>query len=209
MLSVDGVSLTYPDGDSTLTVLEEVAFKVAPGLAVIVGPSGTGKSSLLRIIAGLQQPLSGEVLIDNADLPGGIAGAMYVPQDFQLIPFLSAADNVRLAAEVHGSPEPNVESLLQTVGLKGLAERKPEELSGGQQQRLALARALSVNTPILLPDEPTGSLDEATSIEIAHLLHEVAHKNKKVVFAATHDPALIAEADSVFELRSAKVKRTR
>lgn len=213
MLIATDVTLTYPDGPRTLHVLESVDLSVPAGLTALVGPSGAGKSSLMRILAGLQRADSGRVCVndhcmDSATRESGNPQIIYIPQDFQLVPFLSAAENVALAADVRGRPDTDVEDALDSVGLAGLGERKPSELSGGQQQRLALARALAVQAPVLLPDEPTGSLDADTSAEIAELLSQVATR-ERVVFVATHDPTVVEAARSVFSVRAGRVEQVR
>lgn len=214
MLTARNVTLSYPDGEGRLVVLNQVLLDAKIGVTALVGPSGSGKSSLLRVLSGLQAADAGTVRIgeesfDCRDAGEGHPRAIYIPQDFQLVPFLTAEENIRLAAEIRRQPVPDVGELLALVGLAGLAGRRPGQLSGGQQQRLALARALSVSASVLMPDEPTGSLDAATSAEIAHVLHEVAWAGQRAIVVATHDEAVVQQADAVVEVHSGTVCRVR
>lgn len=202
--------MTYPDGDGRVIVLREVDVVAGPGVTAVVGPSGSGKSTLLRILAGLQPADHGTVRVAGESFdcrqPGdGRSPAVYIPQDFQLVPFLTVADNVELAAEVRGVTLADVRQPLALVGLDHLAERRPDQLSGGQQQRVALARALASDAPVLLADEPSGSLDADTSREISAVLGEVGRSGRTVI-VATHDEAIIERADRVLHLHAGAIR---
>ncbi|MEV4366318.1 ABC transporter ATP-binding protein [Nonomuraea sp. NPDC049637] len=192
--------------------LRGVSLEVAQGeLVAVMGPSGSGKSTLLNLAGGLDRPTSGTVRIEGRDLAGvrdlaalrrGSVG--YVFQDLNLIPSLTAAENVMLPRELDGvrAGQARREALavLADVGVDQIADRFPEEMSGGQRQRVAIARALVGERRLLLADEPTGALDTATGDEILHLLRNRCDEGAAVLLV-THEPRYAAWADRVVYLR--------
>lgn len=180
------------------------------GLTALVGPSGTGKTTLLHLIAGLERPTEGEVEIGDIALTGLSREQLaelrrdmlaFVPQAAALAGHLSARENVALSAQIRGRRDSQaVSDALEAVGLTELAGRRAEELSGGERQRVAVARALVARPRILLADEPTANLDQRNAIGVARLLARAARDQQILILCATHDPSVIAEADRVVEL---------
>jgi len=178
-----------------------------------MGPSGSGKSTLLGLLAGLDSATAGQILLDGVDITGLTEDQMaevrgrkigFVFQSFQLIPTLTAEENVLLPAELAGAgPEASdrARALLDRVGLKDRRDHYPVQLSGGEQQRVALARAFITKPPILLADEPTGNLDGKTGQQVLELLLELNRLEGATLVLVTHDPALAAHADRVITLR--------
>jgi len=189
-------------GHSRLTILEGVGFDVAAGEAVaIVGASGSGKTTLLGLLAGLDLPTSGQVLIDGIDLAGldedGRASLRrqmvgFVFQSFQLLPALTALENVMLPMELAGMPSARetATGLLVRVGLAERLDHYPRQLSGGEQQRVAIARAFSGPPRLLFADEPTGNLDSATGEEIVNLMFDLNREHRTTLLLVTHDERL-------------------
>lgn len=189
-------------GHSRLTILEGVGFDVAAGEAVaIVGASGSGKTTLLGLLAGLDVPTSGQVLIDGIDLAGldedGRASLRrqmvgFVFQSFQLLPALTALENVMLPMELAGMPSAReaATGLLERVGLAERLDHYPRQLSGGEQQRVAIARAFSGPPRLLFADEPTGNLDSATGDEIVNLMFDLNREHRTTLLLVTHDERL-------------------
>jgi putative ABC transport system ATP-binding protein len=191
-----------------------VDFSIPRGQFVaIMGPSGSGKSTLLGLLAGLDNATGGKVLLDGVDITGLSEDQMaeirgrkigFVFQSFQLIPTLTAEENVLLPAELAGAgPEATdrARELLTRVGLAGRLDHYPVQLSGGEQQRVALARAFITQPPILLADEPTGNLDGKTGQHVLELLLELNRREGATLVLVTHDPALAAYADRIVTLR--------
>jgi len=182
-----------------------------------MGPSGSGKSTLLGLLAGLDNATSGALLLDGVDITGLSEDRMaevrgrkigFVFQSFQLIPTLTAEENVLLPAELAGAgPEvaSRARALLTRVGLADRLDHYPVQLSGGEQQRVALARAFITRPPILLADEPTGNLDGKTGQQVLELLLELNHQEGATLVMVTHDPALAAHADRIITLRDGLV----
>ena len=183
----------------------------------IMGPSGSGKSTLLGLLAGLDTPTSGQLLLDGVDITGLTEDQMaqvrgrkigFVFQSFQLIPTLTAEENVLLPAELAGAGAEaagRARELLTRVGLADRLDHYPVQLSGGEQQRVALARAFITKPPILLADEPTGNLDGRTGEQILEILLELNRDEGTTLVLVTHDPALAAYADRVITLRDGLV----
>jgi putative ABC transport system ATP-binding protein len=212
------VSLTLGEGASSVHVLKGVSLDVARGEATgIVGPSGSGKSTLLMVLAGLERVDSGEVWIagtridgrpedEIAAFRGRTVGIVF--QSFHLIPNMTALENVAVPLELAGHPEPFrvAEQELVAVGLGERLTHYPGELSGGEQQRVAIARALAPSPPILIADEPTGNLDQATGRQIADLLFSKAAERGMTLVLVTHDPALAARCSRRIAMRSGRIE---
>jgi putative ABC transport system ATP-binding protein len=204
-------------GRSRLTILEDVSFEIAAGEAVaILGASGSGKTTLLGLLAGLDLPTSGQVLIDGADLAAldedGRASLRrhmvgFVFQSFQLLPALTALENVMLPMELAGSPGAS-ESALALLTRVGLAERLdhyPRQLSGGEQQRVAIARAFAGPPRLLFADEPTGNLDSATGEEIVNLMFDLNRERDTTLLLVTHDERLAARCGRRLRLAAGRL----
>lgn len=204
-------------GDQPLTILHEVSFSVEAGESLaILGASGSGKSTLLGLLAGLDEPSSGSVLLNGKDmytldedgrarLRGELAG--FVFQSFQLLPTLSALENVMLPLELQGSADANKRAAesLQQVGLTARAHHLPKHLSGGEQQRVALARAFVTRPKILFADEPTGNLDAATGSQIIELMLELNRAQGTTLILVTHDEALAKRCGRQLRLEAGRV----
>ena len=186
-------------GDEPLTILDSVTFDVAPGATIaIVGASGSGKTTLLGLLAGLDRPTSGDVMIDGValstlDQDGSAAMRQrllgFVFQSFQLLPALTALENVMLPLELAGAGDAaeRARSWLARVGLARRTTHYPRQLSGGEQQRVAIARAFAGDPKILMADEPTGNLDGATGIEVADLMFRLNREHDTTLLLVTHD----------------------
>ncbi|WP_251343481.1 ABC transporter ATP-binding protein [Haloplanus halophilus] len=190
---VDGVSKTYSGESGPVRALEGVTFGVERGEFVsVVGPSGSGKSTVFRIVAGLEDATEGEVRVDGrpVDGPGPDRGMVF--QDDALFPWRTVAKNVAYGLEEVGPPEgvtveERIEDCLDLVGLTDKAEAYPKELSGGQRQRVGIARALAVDPPILLMDEPFGSVDARTKASLHRELLDIWTQTRKTICFVTHD----------------------
>jgi putative ABC transport system ATP-binding protein len=212
MLIARNLTKSYPTGGGILTVLRDVSFVVPAGAFVaIVGPSGSGKTTLLGLLAGLDTPTSGSVSLDGTELGPLTEDARarlrgekvgFVFQSFQLIPTLSAVENVQVPLELRGEARAGARALdlLGRVGLAARAHHYPTQLSGGEQQRVALARAFANSPKVLFADEPTGNLDSATGEPIIGLIEELNREAGSTVVLVTHDPGLAARASRVIRL---------
>lgn len=213
------VSLRLGEGASSVQVLDKVSLSVERGHSTaIVGPSGSGKSTLLMVMAGLETIDSGEVHISGertdrlsedemASFRGRMIGIVF--QSFHLIPNMTALENVAVPLELAGHPNPFevAERELAAVGLKDRLTHYPGALSGGEQQRVAIARALAPQPAILIADEPTGNLDQATGRQIADLLFSTAAERGTTLVLVTHDPALAARCDKQVRMRSGRIEQ--
>jgi putative ABC transport system ATP-binding protein len=204
-------------GDAPLTILDEVTFDIAPGASVaIVGASGSGKTTLLGLLAGLDQPTDGEVWIDGQALSGLDEDARaairqrllgFVFQSFQLLPALTALENVMLPLELAGADDAvaKAREWLARVGLAKRTTHYPKQLSGGEQQRVAIARAFAGDPKLLMADEPTGNLDGATGAEIAELMFRLNHEHGTTLVLVTHDAALASRCGRRLSLSSGRL----
>ncbi len=212
MLTALEVTKEYMSGEQKLAVLRDVSFSIPQGAFVaIVGPSGSGKTTLLGLLAGLDTPTRGTVLLDDADLGklnenerarlrGEKVG--FVFQTFQLIPTLTALENVQVPLELRGTsgaPE-RARDLIDRVGLTGRGHHFPTQLSGGEQQRVAIARAFANSPKILFADEPTGNLDNATGHRIFELLRSLNSDGGSTIVLVTHDSSLASRASRIIRL---------
>lgn len=207
MLTTHNLTRTYTMNGTTVTALRDVSFHIAPGeYAAIVGPSGSGKSTLMHILGCLDTPTAGTYLLDGQDvsrLPEKALARVrgekigFVFQGFQLIPRLTAIENVALPLVLCGMPEPErtrrAKALLERFGLGSRMDHRPSQLSGGQQQRVAIARALARDPAVLLADEPTGSLDPQSTREVLSLLDDLHHEGHTVLLI-THDMSVARRA---------------
>jgi putative ABC transport system ATP-binding protein len=216
-IALAGVNLSLGRGAARVHILKDLDLDIASGEAVgLVGPSGSGKSTLLMVMAGLERPDTGRVVVNGADLGtmGEDALAKFrgrhvgiVFQSFHLIPTMTALENVAVALELAGVADAFAIAAreLDAVGLQDRAAHYPAELSGGEQQRVALARALAPNPAILVADEPTGNLDEATGAQIIELLFEGHERRGSTFVLVTHDAALAERCGRVVNLRSGRI----
>jgi putative ABC transport system ATP-binding protein len=216
MLRCESLSRTYVSGGRELTVLKDISFEVRPGgFVAIVGPSGSGKTTLLGLLAGLDRPTTGRVWLDGHDLDAldedGRARLRrervgFVFQSFQLIPTLTALENVQVPLELAGGDgAAHSRDLLERVGLGGRGHHYPAQLSGGEQQRVALARAFSNRPRILFADEPTGNLDARTGAVIIDLMAELNRQAGTTLVLVTHDPDLASRAERTIRLADGRV----
>jgi putative ABC transport system ATP-binding protein len=212
MLIAREVTKEYMSGEQKLAVLRDVSFTIQQGAFVaIVGPSGSGKTTLLGLLAGLDTPTRGTVVLDGADL-----GALsendrarlrgekvgFVFQTFQLIPTLTALENVQVPLELRGTDGAveRARELIERVGLRDRAHHFPMQLSGGEQQRVAIARAFANSPRILFADEPTGNLDNATGHRIFELLQSLNSDGGSTIVLVTHDSTLASRASRIIRL---------
>ena len=216
MLIVEDLSKTYRSGGQQLAALANVTFRVDAGETVaIVGPSGSGKTTLLGLLAGLDRPSGGTVRLDGTDISAlGEDGRArlrrerigFVFQSFQLIPTLTARENVEVPLQLRGDrPNGRADELLDRVGLGGRGHHFPAQLSGGEQQRVAIARAFVHGPRILFADEPTGNLDAATGRRVIDLLMELNRELGTTLVLVTHDADLAARARRVIHLADGHV----
>ena len=217
ILEVDHLTKTYQSGNSALTVLDDVSFAVEAGsTAPIVGPSGSGKTTLLGLCAGLDRATSGSVRINGVDLTPlseDERAALrnrevgFIFQNFQLLPTLTALENVMVPLELQGQSNPSAEALdlLERVGLGERHNHYPTQLSGGEQQRVALARAFSNAPRLLFADEPTGNLDEGTSDTVEQLLFDLNQEAGTTLVIVTHDLNLAHKTQRVVSLKGGKL----
>jgi putative ABC transport system ATP-binding protein len=216
-IAVAGLSKRVADASGELTILHSVDFTVQPAETLaLVGASGSGKSTLLGLLAGLDTPSSGKVLLDGTDIfaldEDGRAAFRkakvgFVFQSFQLLPHLSALENVMLPLELRGDAgaRGKAEAMLGRVGLDSRLRHYPKYLSGGEQQRVALARAFVTEPPLLFADEPTGSLDAATGEAVIQLMFELNRERGSTLVLVTHDPAMAARCGRTLTISAGRL----
>ena len=213
VMDVHDITKTLPLGKERIEILKGISFQIHSGeFVAIVGPSGSGKSTLLGIIAGLDNPSAGQVLIDGVDITRMSEGKLAVVrnskigmvfQSFNLIPTLTAQENVEVPLYVgkhKGSPSERARELLALVGLSHRLNHRPNQLSGGEQQRVAIARALATDPALLIADEPTGNLDARNGENILKLIADLREQTSKTFIIATHDPVVASHADRAIRI---------
>ncbi|HEX2532809.1 MAG TPA: ABC transporter ATP-binding protein [Chitinophagaceae bacterium] len=217
ILDIRNVSKTYESAGRVLTVLDNVAFSVRSGATLsIIGPSGSGKTTLLGLCAGLDRASSGSVVLHgitldrlNEDQRAAVRNQHvgFIFQNFQLLPTLTALENVMVPMELRGEKgiRRRAQELLDKVGLADRGHHYPAQLSGGEQQRVSLARAFSNRPRILFADEPTGNLDAETSDKIVHLLFELNRDAGTTLVLVTHDNELAARTERVVRMRNGRL----
>lgn len=210
-LVLDGVTLVHGDGEETVTALDDVHLTVQPGeFVAVIGPSGSGKSSLLAVAGALTPPTSGRVTVAGIDLATLSRRQLtrlrrdhigFLFQSANLIPALTALDQLRLPLTFAKTGKPrDPTSLLEEVGMTHRADKRPHQLSGGERQRVGIARALVTRPQLLLVDEPTAALDRQRSQEIVGLLAQEAHEHGVAAVMVTHDHAVLHHCDRVLEM---------
>jgi putative ABC transport system ATP-binding protein len=217
ILSVEHLSKFFKSGDHIVNVLSDVSFAIEQGsTCAIVGPSGSGKTTLIAICAGLERPSEGSVALDGTALHSANEEDLarlrnesvgFIFQNFQLLPSLTALENVMVPAEIRGENHARSRAgdLLKQVGLQGRLDHYPVQLSGGEQQRVAIARAFMNQPKILFADEPTGNLDADTAREIIKLIFDLTATRGTTLLLVTHDRELTEQASRTIRLRGGKV----
>jgi len=212
-----GKQVSSPEG--TLTILDDVSFEIEAGASVaIVGPSGAGKSTLLALLAGLDLPTSGHVVLNGNNLSAldedGRARVRadsvgFVFQSFHLVPSLNALENVMLPLELAGNENARraARDIIDRVGLAERWSHYPSQLSGGEKQRVAIARAFATAPAVLFADEPTGNLDSRTGDNIMSLMFALNRDSATTLVLVTHDTALADRCDRVLELDAGRLVR--
>ena len=216
-LTLDDVYLTLPAASGPVEILKGVSFRAMPGESVaVVGPSGSGKSSLIAVATGIERATRGEVTLLGTSLTGksedGLARlrrgrVSLVFQSFHLLGTMNAFDNVRAPLEIAGLD--NVDQLaksgLEAVGLGARLDHFPGQLSGGERQRVAVARALASNPALVFADEPTGNLDRASGVMVADMLYGIAKQRNATLVVVTHDMEMARRADRIVEMSDGKI----
>jgi putative ABC transport system ATP-binding protein len=220
IVRVRQVSRVYQRGSVAVSALQEANLDIRRGdFVALVGPSGSGKTTLLNLIGGLDRPTSGHIWIEDQDItllkPAALAEVRlhrigFVFQEYNLVPVLSALENVEYVMLLQGVPESTrrqrATSLLEELGLAGLEHRRPSELSGGQQQRVAVARAIAAEPAIVLPDEPTANLDSKAGATLMDLMRRLNETHGTTFVFSTHDPMVVERARRVVRLRDGRIE---
>lgn len=220
LVRLTDVQRHYEDGGHTVRALDGVSLTIAPGeFLAIAGPSGSGKTTLLNLVGGLDQPTGGSVTVEGqvlADLGRTGLSALrrdrlgFVFQAYNLIPVLSAVENVEYVLTLRGEPAAKRRArslaVLDAVGLDGMGDRRPGELSGGQQQRVAVARAIVGEPALVLADEPTANLDSATGEALLDLMAQLNEERGATFLFSTHDPSVMRRAHRLVSLRDGRIE---
>ena len=214
-IEFENVTKTYGEGEAQIRALDGVSFTVDRGeFCVLLGSSGAGKTTLLNMLGGMDTISGGKITFDGRDVSALRRRELveyrrhdvgFVFQFYNLIPNLTALENVEIAAQLCRDPIPAAQAL-EMVGLKDRADHFPAQLSGGEQQRVAIARALAKNPRLLLCDEPTGALDYATGKAVLKLLYDLSRERGTTVIIITHNQAIAPMADRVIRIRSGKIR---
>lgn len=219
LLHLQGVDKIYRQGELTVPALQGIELQVQEGeFAALVGPSGSGKTTLLNIIGGLDTPSHGTVRLNGTDITGLTEAALsefrlfqlgFVFQAYNLVPVLSALENVELVMVLQGlnvrERRERAEHYLKLVGLEKVLQRRPAALSGGQQQRVAVARALAAGPRLVLADEPTANLDSENATALLDIMHRLSHEEKTTFIFSTHDRRVMERAERMITLRDGRI----
>lgn len=215
-VKLENVKKRYQMGEVEIMAADGIDFSIKKGeFAVVVGPSGAGKTTVLNILGGMDTATEGKVLVDGADIAGYSQKKLtgyrrddigFVFQFYNLIPNLTALENVELALQICKDPM-DAREVLEEVGLGDRLYNFPAQLSGGEQQRVSIARALAKNPKLLLCDEPTGALDYNTGKSILKLLQDTSRKKGMTVILITHNSAIAPMADRVIKIKNGKVSK--
>ena len=219
VIRVKDLYKVYRVGDSKVKALNGVDFTIQKGeFCSIVGTSGSGKSTLLNMLAGLEKPTKGQIVIAGEHIEKKSENQLvkfrrehigFIFQSFNLLPALSAVENVALPLTFQGMDKAKrlekASQVLDLVGLSKHKNHKPTQMSGGQQQRVGIARALVVNPQIIFADEPTGNLDSHTSAEVMELIRKIIHEKNQTLVMVTHDDHLAGFADRIFRISDGKI----
>ncbi|HJB15522.1 MAG TPA: ABC transporter ATP-binding protein [Candidatus Blautia excrementipullorum] len=213
-VKLEDVSKIYGSGDVKIVAVDGISFEITKGeFVVIVGPSGAGKTTVLNILGGMDKATSGKIFVDGKNIAGYSSRQLtsyrredigFVFQFYNLVPNLTALENVELALQICKDPL-DARTVLEEVGLQGRFGNFPAQLSGGEQQRVSIARALAKNPKLLLCDEPTGALDYQTGKAILKLLQDMCRERGMTVIVITHNSALTPMADRVIRIKNGKV----
>jgi len=218
-----GVSKVYPMGEITVEALHDMNLQVKPGeFLVLLGPSGSGKTTTLNLVGGLDRATSGQIIVEGTDISGYDEGQLtryrrhevgFIFQFFNLIPTLTARENVEFALELAERDgraiHRRASDLMALVGLADRADHFPSQLSGGEQQRVSIARALAKQPPIMLCDEPTGNLDVDMGVHVLQTMRDLNRKEGTTFVLVTHNTAIAAMADRIVRLRDGTVAETK
>lgn len=219
LLSLKGIGKCYRQGDSEFWALKEINLQVEEGeFAALVGPSGSGKTTLLNIIGGLDSPSTGIALLNGVDITGlsehqlsefRLRQLGFVFQAYNLVPVLTAIENVELVMVLQGLPvrerRERAEHYLKLVGLEKNMMKRPSAMSGGQQQRVAVARALASGPRLVLADEPTANLDSENAAALLDIMHELSIQEKTTFLFSTHDVRVMDRAERIISLRDGQI----
>ena len=219
LLKLAGISKDYKQGEHLVKALDQIDLEVEKGeFAALVGPSGSGKTTLLNVIGGLDSPTTGTVHLDGTDLTTMREAACsdfrlfqigFVFQAYNLVPVLSALENVELVMVLQGRPaaerRERAGHYLELVGLSKVLDRRPAALSGGQQQRVAVARALAAGPRLVLADEPTANLDSENATALLDIMHRLSHDEGVTFLFSTHDPRVMERAERIITLRDGRI----
>jgi putative ABC transport system ATP-binding protein len=218
-VKIENVEKTYKLGEILVPALKNTNMELKKGeFVAVMGPSGSGKTTLLNLIGALDKPTKGKIYVDGKDLTTLKEKELtklrrrtvgYIFQFYNLIPVLSAFENVELPMLIAGSPtkerQERARQLLETVGLAERGDHRPDELSGGEQQRVAIVRALANKPSVVLADEPTGDLDSKTGKEVMQALRDLSRNEGATVIVVTHDPMVANLANRIFEMRDGRI----
>jgi len=219
LLTLQGITKRYRQGELEVNALSDINLEIKEGeFAALVGPSGSGKTTLLNIIGGLDSPTQGTTQLNDIDITGLKEAQLsdfrlfqlgFVFQSYNLVPVLSALENVELVMVLQGQHKKDcrqrAEHYLELVGLKDVIHRRPSALSGGQQQRVAVARALAAGPRLVLADEPTANLDSENATALLDIMHTLSHEEKTTFIFSTHDPRVMDRAERIITLQDGKI----